>query len=480
MKIKRTESAILILAALLPTTRVQLAHAQTVTLDEATTALKRASRFMREKVATHGGYLWQYTPDLSKRWGEGKATDTQIWVQPPGTPSVGTAFLRAYQRTNDTYYLDAAREAAYALVFGQMASGGWDYRIEFTPLAQRRLYYRTDAQAGIDKPDDVLTQTVFDDNTSQSALRFLMQYDRATDFTDKKVADAICYALDHFLTAQYPNGAWPQKYDKAADPRKYPVRLARYPDSWSRTWPVPKPNYQHYYTLNDHVMRDLIQTMLLAHEICGRKDCLAAARRGGDFLLLAQMPDPQPAWAQQYNPDMHPAWARRFEPPSIVTVESLRALDALMDLYVATGDKKYLAPVPKALAWFDRVRRPDGKHARFYELKTDSPLYFNMKYELVYTDDDMPTHYAFVTHLDTESYRRRLAGLDRERARYLKHQHPLQVGSVKTPRDSQVRDAIRQLDDQGRWIYKDTIRCETFVRNANILSSYLAAQHAAK
>ena len=49
---------------------------------------------------------------------------------------------------------------------------------------------------------------------------------------------------------------------------------------------------------------------------------LAAAKRGGDFLLLAQMPEPQPAWCQQYHPDMHPVWARKFEPPAIACSES--------------------------------------------------------------------------------------------------------------------------------------------------------------
>ena len=40
------------------------------------------------------------------------------------------------------------------------------------------------------------------------------------------------------------------------------------------------------------------------------------AERAGDFILAAQMPEPQPAWAQQYDAAMHPAWARKFEPAS--------------------------------------------------------------------------------------------------------------------------------------------------------------------
>ena len=37
----------------------------------------------------------------------------------------------------------------------------------------------------------------------------------------------------------------------------------------------------------------------------------------------------------------------------------------------------------------------NNRRARFYELTTNKPLYFTTKYELVYTDTDLPTHYAF-------------------------------------------------------------------------------------
>ena len=45
--------------------------------------MKRATRFMVEKVANNGGYVWSYLPDMSRRWGEMEAYRTMIWVQPP-------------------------------------------------------------------------------------------------------------------------------------------------------------------------------------------------------------------------------------------------------------------------------------------------------------------------------------------------------------------------------------------------------------
>lgn len=56
-------------------------------VDEAEEALEKAARFFRTKVAVHGSYVWRYSADLKKRWGEGEASETEGWVQPPGTSS---------------------------------------------------------------------------------------------------------------------------------------------------------------------------------------------------------------------------------------------------------------------------------------------------------------------------------------------------------------------------------------------------------
>jgi len=108
---------------------------------EALKALERATEFLRS-ISTHGGYLWKYSEDLKERWGEGKASQTQIWVQPPGTPSVGMIFLRAYEVTGDKRYLEAAKEAGDALAWGQLESGGWTY---YRPDGPRRRRWRGDA-----------------------------------------------------------------------------------------------------------------------------------------------------------------------------------------------------------------------------------------------------------------------------------------------------------------------------------------------
>src|SRR3954469_14732567 len=80
--------------------------------DAAGQALRRAVGFFREHVAREGGYVFRYSEDLARREGEERVGATTAWLQPPGTPAVGMAYLTAHEATDDPYYLDAARETA--------------------------------------------------------------------------------------------------------------------------------------------------------------------------------------------------------------------------------------------------------------------------------------------------------------------------------------------------------------------------------
>jgi hypothetical protein len=113
----------------------------------------------------------------------------------------------------------------------------------------------------------------------------------------------------------------------------------------------------------------MIDVMLEASRIYKDARYQASAEKAGDFIILAQMPDPQPAWAQQYDAQMHPAWARSCEPPAITGRESVSVMRGLILLYSQTGKKKYLEPIPRALDYLKRSSwLRDGKPviARFY------------------------------------------------------------------------------------------------------------------
>ena len=447
---------------------------------EAVGALRKAVSFYMGEVGYRGAYVYRYASDLSKQEGEGQAYRTTGWTEPPGTPAVGEAYLRAWRLTGDKLCLDAARQAATALIATQLKSGGWDSRFELGAEHRKRYAYRVDGdQAGKNN------MTTLDDNKTQSAVMFLMHLDEVLEFKDARLHEAVTYALDHLLAAQYPNGAWPQRFDAPPDPAKHPVKRASYPDSWSRTFPNIK--YSSFYTFNDNTIGDVVDVMLEAHRIYGKDVYMASARKTGDFILMAQMPEPQPGWAQQYSPEMHPVWARKFEPPAVSGGEGQWIMSTLMLLYQETGDRKFLGPIPRALDYYEKSELPNGKLPRFLELKTNRGLYFTKDYQLTYSSDDMPTHYGFIVDSRVDRLRDQYESLAAKDPSRLSKR----TGEIRKPRMSSglakdARKLIDSLDKRGAWVqdgkmseYQDDIRqiieSRTFARNLVKLAEFVAA-----
>ena len=105
--------------------------------------MKRATTFMVEKVSTNGGYVWAYLPDLSRRWGELEARETQIWIQPPGTRDDGPSVSRRVSRDGRRVLLPGRRGVAGALIWAQHPSGGWNYLADFAGDRSLREWYDT-------------------------------------------------------------------------------------------------------------------------------------------------------------------------------------------------------------------------------------------------------------------------------------------------------------------------------------------------
>ena len=404
---------------------------------EVLAAMKRAATYYHDRVATHGGYVYYYSSDLTQRWAEGIPTVDQIWVQPPGTPTVGLAFLAAWKSTGDEFYLAAARDAAQALLFGQLQSGGWTNAIDFAPAGDRRSAYRD----GRGKPKGRNYSTL-DDGISQAALEFLMHLDEAAGFQEAKVHEAVGIALDALLAAQFPNGGFPQVWLGPVQP--HPVKKAAYPAyDWKTENRIKE--YWNLYTLNDGLAGTTAQVLSDAHRIYGDARYLQALRKLGDFLVLAQMPAPQPAWAQQYDYEMRPVWARKFEPPAVTGRESQDVLEVLLKIYDLTQDKKYLQPIPAALAYLEQSVLPDGQLARYYELKTNLPLYMTRNYQLTHDDRDVPDHYGWKT-------RSHLVRLRQEYAARLNGGKPAATSVVANDQAARVAGLLKSLDAEGRWV----------------------------
>ena len=459
--------------------------------DEIAKTLRKAVEFHRTHVATDGGYLWKYSADLTLYEGEWPVGKRTVWVQPPGTPTIGLAFLRAWHVTGDRYYLEAAAEVGLCLVRGQLESGGWEYGIHFRSDKRALRRYRADAGNYSSEARNVST---LDDNTTQAALVFLMELDEALEFKDRAVHDSVQYGLAKLLEAQFPNGAFAQVFgDEKRDPSKHPNVKASFPPEG--TEPTHEEDYWKFYTFNDDLALEVNRVFFVAAEVYGTKKdgkivrnekYVAAAEKLGDFIIAAQMPEPQPAWAQQYDFDMRPCWARKFEPAAITGGESQGIITALTELYQFTGDKKYLAPIPSAIEYLERSRLPNGKVARFYEMRTNRPLFMTKNYELTYSDADVPTHYGFSVNLGSwpidellkEDESMRLRQLSAFQDRYRNRRLP-QVN------EGQVAEVVRSLDERGAWITEGVLKSApergkmpiidngVFVRNIDILLAAL-------
>ncbi len=161
----------------------------------------------------------------------------------------------------------------------------------------------------------------------------------------------------------------------------------------------------------------------------------------------------------------------------------MRNIRSLIEVWLATGDAKYLEPIPAALDWLDRSKLPGDKPrwARFYELGTNRPLYFvKDTYELTYRDDNLPTHYSFISDYGVESAARWFrAAKEKGREAILAERARKPAADEFRARakgmEGQVRSVLAALDAKGRWLDVGWIECRTFIRNLDVLSAYLDA-----
>ncbi len=416
---------------------------------EVLTAMRKAADFMANEVSNRGGYVYLYSEDLSKQWGEVPARSTQIWVQPPGTPTVGMMYLSAYEATGEQVYLNYAKKAAHALIWGQHPAGGWHYLIDFDMAGIQRWYDEVATRCcGWEEYLQYYGNCSFDDYTTSAPTRFLLELYMTT--LDPEYLSPLLKALDFVLDAQYPNGAWPQRY-----PLMYNHPHGTHDD------------YSHYYTFNDDVISDNIDLLLEAYDKLGREVYREAAYRGMDFYLVSQLPKPQAGWAQQYTMEMKPGWGRSYEPDAVCTVQTLNNIRDLQKFFMITGDRRYLKPVPDAIAWLESAVTasglPKGKtHAYFYEMGTNKPLWSHREGTSIddgryWVDYDITGYYPYGVPLTINirtirSNYERIRNLTSEQA-VSNHKSGKKARKKSSPAATEtIENIYRSPDERGAWI----------------------------
>ena len=275
----------------------------------------------------------------------------------------------------------------------------WYGSEETRPAADTVLRYQSEAGAWpkntdlLVPPTDAILATIrqdgradtIDNGATTLPIRFLARVASATDREDYRAA--VLRGVDYLLAAQYPNGGFPQFF------------------------PLRPKGYFSRITYNDGAMINALELLrdvakgrppFVFVDAERRQRASEAVARGVDCILRTQIRQNgqlTALCAQHDEKTLEPAWARAYEPPSISGGESVGIVRFLMSIEdPAPG---VIAAIEGAVAWFRQVaitgqrlveiQRPDGGRerilvpdpdapllwARFYELKTDRPLYMD-------------------------------------------------------------------------------------------------------
>jgi PelA/Pel-15E family pectate lyase len=369
------------------------------------------------------------------------------------------------------------RAIADNILLYQNPNGGWpknyDMQAELTP-AQR--------QALVNGRDD-RTSTI-DNGATHTHIEYLAEAFTRTN--DERYRQACERGIDYLLAAQYPNGGWPQY------------------------WPDTS-GYRRFITYNDGAMIGVMKVLRniatsrpqYAFVDAARRERVAAAfQRGLSCILQTQIvQDGVPTgWCQQHDDvTLAPQWARTFEPAAVASLESAQIVEFLMSLQHPSAE--VIRAIEAAVEWFRRsglegirvetvkaqkadyqyhttstdkvvVQDPDAPTiwARFYELRTNTPLFCNRDghpvYSLAEVDRERRTGYGWYVYDPADAIERYVKWKERHKQRL----------SAPSKSDREWAASLLQpvpADSVIRAIEADRKQTEQWLRSSP--SSYLAA-----
>jgi len=241
--------------------------------------------------------------------------------------------------------------------------------------------------------------TTFDNSTTYTHIKYLAQVYTITKI--EKYRDACLKGINFTISAQFPNGGWPQYF------------------------PLEN-NYSRRITFNDgaycgimEMLKKIIENdpdfSFIGNEV--REKIKLVFEKGLDCILKTQIVDNGrlTAWCQQHDEiDLKPAWARAYEPPSICNGES--ALVVLLLMSIDNPGERIINSVQSAVKWFndskiyntkvETVSAPPEKSqwktttydrvvvfdslappiwTRYYELGTEKPLFCDRNSKFLYS-----------------------------------------------------------------------------------------------
>jgi PelA/Pel-15E family pectate lyase len=230
-----------------------------------------------------------------------------------------------YLKKPDAWFAGAeAKGVADNILSYQSTLGGWPKNVDTT--------------AGRYSGAAADLHPTFDNRATMDEMRFLARMFNATH--DEKYRAAFNAGFQYILTAQYPNGGWPQSYPLST-------------------------KYHRHITFNDDAM---VQVIRMLQEIVDspvyefveparRKAARAAFDRGITCILKCQIRvnGKLTAWCAQHDEvNFSPAKARWHELPSISGAESVGIVRLLMS--VENPSPKVVESIESAVAWFESAK----------------------------------------------------------------------------------------------------------------------------
>lgn len=298
----------------------------------------------------------------------------QLGLEQPEVPAATRRFGFDVNQPTDWYGTAAGQQVVAAILSLQTPSGGWSKRTDMSKPRQPGQAFGVETNY----------IPTFDNSATTTQLWVLAN---AYSVSGKPAyRQAFERGIRLLLSAQYPNGGWPQSF---------PLR----------------GGYHDHITLNDEVTEDILK--LLWHSLQAeypftfvseklREAIAPQFEKGLAMVLRLQQQDDNglSLWAAQYHKhSLEPAWARAYEMPALATAESATLLDFLMQLPEPSAELQ--ASIHSAMRWYQRhqildhhwhptqrvlIQQPGAKPIwpRFAELGSNRPIFGDRDGSLYY------------------------------------------------------------------------------------------------
>jgi PelA/Pel-15E family pectate lyase len=252
----------------------------------------------------------------------------------PLRPAKGKSGLPAAPDDPEWWKSEEARRLVDSTLSFQVPTGGWSKGLDFDRVPRR--------PGEAFSPDDKETRSVagtVDNRATTAEIRFLAHAASATGRPD--CVRAVGRGLEFLLTAQYPNGGWPQFYPLIG-------------------------GYHDCVTLNDDAMAHVLELLFdMSGEVAPfgfltddqRRGAAAAHARGVACAVAAQVEvdGTRTGWCAQYEArSLRPARGRAYEPAALASAETARLMRVLME--IPDPPAAVVEAVEAAGRWLESVR----------------------------------------------------------------------------------------------------------------------------